>query len=448
MGEGNGKSPLLDLLDFDTGSGHDYHPAIGLYLPKDGGHVLVGDDNPLPVEGSVSIIEPGAARDAFGKLRVSNPTTTFDSKLIFDKAPIVWAEKLETGGTSTYQANRSSVNLAVTSTAGSKVTRQTRRRFNYQPGKSQLILATFVLGSPVAGIRKRVGSFDQDNGLFLEQNTAGTLRVVRRTFVSGAAVDNAVDQSSWNLDPLDGTGPSGITLDVTKTQILVIDYEWLGVGRVRFGFNIDGVTTYCHEFLNANNLTSVYITTPNAPIRYEIENVSAGAGDSLEAICCSVQSEGGVQGLGITRWVSRPAVFAGIGTSFLSLIGFRLKSANLDAAVFPLLASVLATTAANSEWAVFLNPTVAGVDAASWVNITDSSLQYDISRDATNVISGGTQLAGGFFSNNADNANQFVGGILALGSDVDGVQDELVLAVRSITGTNTFIGGMNMSELV
>jgi hypothetical protein len=446
MGAPNKESALLPGFDFDEGSGNDYHPALGLIVPKTGGHALVNENDRLPTKTVIDGDSPSA--DAFGKLRVSTPTTLFDSKLIFDKNPVLWVEKLETGGTSTYSANRSSAALTVTSTVGSKVTRQTRRRFNYQPGKSQLVLSTFVLEAAVAGIRKRVGYFDQNNGLFLEQSTTGVLNLVRRTYVSGAAVDNTVAQSSWNLDPMDGTGASGINLDVTKSQILAIDFEWLGVGRVRMGFNVNGKIYYCHEFLNTNVLSSVYMTTPNLPVRHEIENVSAGAGGSMEAICSSVQSEGGVQGLGVTRYVSRTASLGSVPTSFVSMVGIRLKSANLDASVSPIAISVMCTTNQNSEWAVFLNPTIGGVDAASWANVTDSSIQFDTSRTVANTISGGTRLAGGYFPNNADNAQQFVAGILALGSDVDGVQDEIVLAVRTVTGTAAYLGGITVSELV
>jgi hypothetical protein len=132
--------------------------------------------------------------------------------------------------------------------------------------------------------------------LFLEQISTG-FSFVRRTKTSGSVVDNAVAQASWNVDKLDGTGPSGITLDATKAFHLVIDFEWLGVGRARMGFEMGtGTVVWAHYFISPNVLTTVYMTTPNLPIRYEIENLAAqGGNNDFIAICAMVASEEGLE---------------------------------------------------------------------------------------------------------------------------------------------------------
>jgi len=236
-----------------------------------------------------------AVGDAFGRVRVADPVTIFDSQLQYDKQPLLWDEKIVGSSASTHLPNESAVDMAVTTADGDSVIRQTRDYHRYQPGKSQFILCTFVLGSPQDGTTKLVGYGDGNNGIFVGQDGGGTFVLLRSSNTGTASDARKVYQQDWNLDTLLGNGPSGLTTDWTKTQISVTDLEWLGVGRVRVGFNINGVTVYAHEFLNANIQDKVYMTTANLPVRYEITNSQAVASSqTLKQICCSVISEGGI----------------------------------------------------------------------------------------------------------------------------------------------------------
>lgn len=253
---------------------------------------IVTKFDPLPTGPS----EIGA--DAFGRVRVSQPTSIWDNKNIHDRRTNHWQEVTAGGGTISFNANESSVELDVGTTNGDRVVRQTLRYFAYVPGRSQSITMTGVMESGKDNLWQGLGYFDDKNGLFFEQD-GSILGVTTRTFTSGSAVDNTIPQSEWNLDRLDpqlGNNPSGITLDITKAQIFVIDFQWLGVGRVRFGFNIDGKAIYVHEVLNANSEDKVYMSTPSLPIRYEIRNDgTTGSASQLKEICNSVDSEGGYQ---------------------------------------------------------------------------------------------------------------------------------------------------------
>ncbi|KKK52864.1 hypothetical protein LCGC14_3100620, partial [marine sediment metagenome] len=228
----------------------------------------VTTERPLPVD-------PGFVLDAFGRQRITQPLTVFDSKQIFDNQPRFWDE---TEGlldfTSTHSVLTASTVISYDAGAtGGTFTRQSFMRFNYQPGKSQLIMMTGILrksGSPLA----QIGYFDDDNGLFFETNTEDVTGVVLRSGVSGSTVDTRVVQANWNLDVMDGSGVSGITLDWSKTQIFVIDFEWLGVGTARMGVFAHGEIHYVHQFRNANVLDVVYMSTPNLPCRYQL---TAGA---------------------------------------------------------------------------------------------------------------------------------------------------------------------------
>jgi hypothetical protein len=188
---------------------------------------------------SVSL-KDGADKDAFGRLRTADPVSLFTSQFQYDLQPLLWESALSGSGTTTHLPNEAACRMRV-AVAADEVIRQSRQYSRYKPGKSLLIAETFVMGAGTENVRKRVGYFDAQNGIFLEQNGIVDVALVRRTYTSGAAVDNRVVQASWNVDKFDGTGPSGLTLDLTKAQILLMDLQWLGVGRVRIGFDIDGL---------------------------------------------------------------------------------------------------------------------------------------------------------------------------------------------------------------
>jgi hypothetical protein len=399
-------------------------------------------------------LDKAGVLDAFGRLRAGLPFTLIDSKMLIDDDPFFWSEELLTGATAPYDADRSSKALTVTSTPGSKATRQTKQYINYQPGKSLAVHMTMVMGPEVAGIRERVGPFDADNGVFLERN-GSALRWVLRSSVTGSPVDTVVEQADWNIDKLDGQITSDADLDPEKAQILAFDLQWLGVGRVRCGFVIDGVLVYTHEFLHSNLASSVYMTTPNLPLRYEIENVSAGSGAVLEQVCADAISEGGFEALGATLSADRGAtVFTTASTTDLySLIGIRLKAGYVGATIHPTDFSVLDTSSTNFRWALILNPTVAGSDAASWVSVPNSAIEYDISRDSTNNLSGGIVLASGYAGGaggpvkTAEIEKALRSG-LVVSADIAGNRDELVLAVQNlVAGAETYYGGLSWREL-
>jgi len=103
-----------------------------------------------------------------------------------------------------------------------------------------------------------------------------------------------VEQADWNLDPLDGSGPSGLNLDVTKSQIMLMDLQFLGMGRVRVGFDIGGKVVYAHEFLNANTTLAVpYMQTATLPVGALITATATADIATLDWKCASVISEGG-----------------------------------------------------------------------------------------------------------------------------------------------------------
>ena len=332
--------------------------------------------------------------DAFGRLRVSTPLTLFDSSHRY-KDNGLWATAATGGGTAVFSPNEGLVNMNVDTSIGSRVVRETTKVFSYQPGKSLLVLNTFVMAPAQNNLRQRVGYFGTQNGIYVELNNS-TLSFVERSSVTGLVTESIVNQAAWNVDTLDGNGPSGITLDITKAQILFMDIEWLGEGTVRLGFVIEGNFVLCHRFNHANYITSTYITTASLPLRYEISNLGTTTSPStLKQVCSSVISEGGYELRGaqqaIGTPITAPITFAAAGT-YYPISALRLKTTALDAVVIITAASILGLgNGKNYAWRIVQNATVAG---GSWLTTgVDSAVEYNLTGTSS---TGGRVLAQGY----------------------------------------------------
>ena len=351
--------------------------------------------------GVVAITPGGTSSDAFGRLRTSAPLTLFDSSHRY-KDNGLWTTSSGTGGTTSFDANAGLVTLNTTTTSGSEILRETTKCFSYQPGKSLLVMSTFVMNAAKTNLRQRVGYYGASNGMFLEQNGT-TISFVERSAVTGSTVDTKVAKASWNIDPMDGSGPSGYTLDLTKAQILWMDVEWLGLGTVRLGFIINGEFVHCHSFHHANLITSTYITTASLPLRYEISNTGTTASSStMKQICSTVLSEGGYELRGAQQAVGTTITGAynltASGT-YYPPVAIRLKAANLDAIAIVTAVSIMASGGtANYSWRVNQAATVSG---GTWTSAgADSSVEYNLSGTSS---SGGRVLAQGYFAGGSNN---------------------------------------------
>jgi hypothetical protein len=388
----------------------------------------------------------GSALDAFGRARFSQPFTLFDSQNRYAKNDL-FSESTATGGNVTYSANSSTVELNVTTSSGSEVVRQTYRSFSYQPGKSLLVLNTFVMPTANENQRIRIGYFNTENGVFLERDGT-TVYIVRRTYVTGVAVDTRVAQADWNGDKLNGTGDSGFTLDLTKAQIFWEDFEWLGVGSVRAGFVINGQVIICHTFQNANNLTSVYMTTAILPVRYEITNTGVSTAATLKQICSTVISEGGYEKRVATDVVRMTTANTNIGVNFVPLMSIRLASGRTGAVVIPDGYSVLptATSTVTFEVAMIKNATLTG---ASWAASPSANVEQDLSATA---LTGGTIIFSSYVVASTQSSAPIANGTdynwdLQLGATLAGVSDTYTIAVRALSGTHDAIGTMAFWDL-
>ena len=350
-------------------------------------NVLLADDANVVISGFA-----GAASDAFGRLRVSNPVTLFETQTrYFDHNQ--FANSITGTANVVYVQNQSSYQLNVGSASGDSVLRETLKAFPYQPGKSQLTLSTFCMNTPKTNLRQRLGLFDANDGVYFENDGTYNYFVIRS---GSTGVEERVRQDAWNVDQLNGTGPvtnpSGYTLHVDRTQIMFADVEWLGVGSVRVGFVINGAYEICHIFNHANQPgnTKVYMTTATLPVRYEITNTGATASASMMTqICSSVISEGGFElsGSGNPRAASHllgTPVRLPNDQSFKPIISIRLKSTNLNAVVIPINYSIIPIAGSVFQYRVYKKAVTSG---GSWVSsAADSSVEYNLAPTA--LVSG------------------------------------------------------------
>jgi hypothetical protein len=387
--------------------------------------------------------------DAFGRLRVSEPLTIFDSKNIMSQNTL-FNSTTANGGSVTYTANKSTVNLNVTEAASSKTVRQSNRVMSYQPGKSLLIFNTFVMNEPTTNLKQKVGLFDANNGIFFYADGT-TLKIVRRTYTSGAAVDTEISQSSWNGDKLDGTGASGFDLDPATSNILFIDVEWLGVGSVRVGFVINGQLITAHTFNNANSLTTVYMQTANLPIRYEIERagtLTAGT-YTLQQICSSCISEGGYSPQGLEQMIGTGTVSAGVNlttaNTYYNIATIRIKSGRPYAVIVPAGVDILNVSNGDFEWGLFVNATL--TSSFSYSSFSDN-VEYDL--QTTEFATTGTRIAGGYLGGKTAPftlGGSFIAFANQLGQTIGGTSDTLTLGVRPGTANGDVAGLLKWYDL-
>jgi len=402
---------------------------------------------------SVYVQPATTAGDAFGRSRVVEPYTIFDSQHRYQQNS-KWATTTGVSGTTSYQVNESAVHLTTTTGSGDYIYRETKRVFPYQPGKSFLSMSSFVFASGKSNLRQRVGLFSSGNGIFFEQSGT-TNNIVLRSSVNGTVVETRIPQSSWNYDQFNGSGVTERTLDPTKANIFWIDIEWLGVGDVRTGFVVDGRPEIAHIFHGDNINDTTYMTTAILPLRQEIENVGATASNSTaKQICGTVISEGGYDPRGLGGTIGHPvnAKYDLTATGVLYPISaIRLKSTRPDAAV--VLAGISLVGATNNafyNWQLVAGGTSSG---GTWTSAgSTSSVEYNITATGF-VLGAGRVITEGY----AVGSNQGSTVIDLPRTDLlkyqlernsfTGTQDELTLLVASDTAGADVIAAINWEEI-
>lgn len=367
-----------------------------------------------------------------------------------------------TGSDIQHDYDRSSVMLTVGTSATDSAIRSTHRYHAYVPAKSQAIIETFVLGAAKTNVTKRVGYFDNLDGLFLEQ-TEDDAALVIRSSASGTPVDTRITQENWSVDTLltnNKRNPSKINLDLTKLQIFHIDFQWLGAGRVRFGFNIGGSLIYVHEELHANKDDVVFMKTPTLPIRYEIFNTGVTSSPTtLEEICCSTVSEGGysLPGLEFSANVGVTPRSVPAASGLIPVFAIRLKNNLPVGEPNRRIAKFLEANFLNNSADILaeIHHLHEAVDiTASWDDVGGGSgMEYstDITavtgRPAHSIQSIYTGTAAGGKSNPSSISSEFINLHSFISQNHDSTNSELfVIYARSLSGTASVFTSISWIE--
>ena len=384
--------------------------------------------------------------DAFGKLRVTNPYTLLDIKFPSDSSGtseylsnnmIVCNSSTGAGSTGVYGSSK----CVMSATGAGTYISQSRKYCTYQPGKSLLFLGSGVIAPSnitSTDYTNRLGYFDDNNGLFFEYNN-GAMKIVLRN--TGAA-DNSIPQTSWNIDKLDGSGNSGITLDFAKSQLFVIDFEWLSVGRIRFGFYIYGKIFYCHQITNVNDLTAPYMISPNLPVRYEVQNNASSGSVSLTQICSSIISEGGYNPIGKPFSASNRITGISVSSTETPLLAIRGLSGTYNHQnIMPSNLNILSVSSKDTIFylRLYLAPNTPTV--TTWNSVNDNSVvQYAV---GANITLGGTSIIvdSGYISNDTtitfQSLTDIFSNLIQITSNIANVSDVLVITAQKIGAGTT-----------
>ena len=385
--------------------------------------------------------------DAFGRFRVSEPLTIFDSTHVLHENTNWSKTETDISGnvSQVHSVNESSMLLTLGTSSGDEILRETKLIFPYQPGKGLLQLSSFVMAEPKANLRQRIGLFSSQNGIFLEQDDLG-YNIVLRSYSTGAVVENRVAQANWNVDALDGAGASEINIDFSKAQILWSDIEWLGVGTVRIGFMVDGRYITAHKYHHANIVDRVYMTSANLPLRLEMTNTGVTESNStMRQICSTVITEGGHAGNGDPEVVRVPSTL--VSSAFTPLVSVRLNPADGGnaAIVIPAEYEFMPEDTGTYEVALFLNPDLTG---ATFANVAFEHISLDF---AANAVANGT-IVDNKFTAASNQASIGIGDTVEarydrqLGRSLDGTLETYTLAARKTSGTGNVIASIKLID--
>lgn len=414
--------------------------------------------------------------DAFGKLRVSYPITLLDIRFpgqstgssTFLKNSLQICD----ASSGSYNGVYSNSKLVVDASGNGYYISQSRNYCAYQPGKSLLFLASGILYPGNNNYTTRIGYFDNvtpltnplgvKNGLYF-QHSGGIYSIN----ITNSTITTSVNQSDWNIDKMDGTGPSGLNLSFSNTQLFVIDMEWLGVGRVRFGFYAYGRIQYCHQVINLNNLTAPYTASINLPICYSIHSdlTPTSPANNFTQICSTVISEGGYTPLGRPFSVSTGSpspvnIAANVEETILLIRGNTSNTNYYHQNIIPTSFSMICS-ATNDLILYKLVLYLAGTYTtnASWSNVNSSySVAQYSSNPNTGIISStnGIVLDQGYFYGRGTNSFNVLGEVFAtqllqITTDIKGESDILALTatyVSSSSGASTNVfGSIQWQEL-
>jgi hypothetical protein len=387
--------------------------------------------------------------DLFGRIKTAEAYTIFESVGRYELSQN-FSEYSSGTASLSYDSNINSAIISIGSSAGDIITLESFKIFPHQTGKSLQVIETFCMAEPKANLRQRVGFFSRDNGAYIEVDGT-TIYLVVRSKATGSVVDTRIPQSQWNIDALDGDGPSDYVLDITKVQMFWIEISAMAIGTLRFGFNIDGYFIPVHQVNTANLSTIPIMQTASLPIRYELENTGNTSGVSIfKKLRSSVISNGGLY-----RMTEQYTVVTDgqktVGTSYTPLVALRLAEGRTDSVITTAALNIYPVSSDDFEWALMKNPTT--LIGGTWTTYSPKN-NVQFNRTATSM-SGGFPLFEGFFGSTNQNpvpmqeeSRDNFAYQLGRTNTVPAVSDVFVLCCRVVQGTGTVKASLSWHDLL
>ncbi len=329
--------------------------------------------------------------------KVSTNEQIFFNAFQYTKDEQIWDEAVTGTASSTFNEYEGGVVLEVGGDAGDEIIRQTRNVIQYVPGRANEAIFALRLDPFETGVRKRFGIFDETNGVYFEKGVDDYYVVLRKDTPTGIE-EQRVPRAEWNVDRLDGTGPSLESFQEDKIQMFTIEYEWFGAGVVEFKIILDNNALPLHRFVAGNNDEIPWANSPYRPLRFELTNVEGVAGThQILQGSSSVSSEGEVGPLGREQNVATPfdGITTGSADELRPVLSIRLRSDRLNGVVIPLEFQAATLDNTGLFYRVIRDTTLTG---ASWQNSSPASFaEFDYS--ATD-FTGGDILQTGYISPN------------------------------------------------
>lgn len=405
-----------------------------------------------------------ASLDAFGKMRVSMPNTLLDIRFpslsISSGANANFLKnvtQIASKSSGTYSATYEKSKAIISGTNSGYFISQSRNYITYQPGKSLLFMSSGIINPSNSNFTSRLGLFDNEfttsasyptvnNGIYFEYSNGAISVNLKNDSIT------SISQSSWNIDKMNGSGTSGLNLDFTKTQLFVVDMEWLGVGRVRYGFYAYGRIHYCHQITNINILTSPYTNNINLPICYSLHSTNSSDGSgTIRQICSTVISEGGYNPLGRPFSVSNsqenvdsPVTVSTTETPLLAICGGGTNYYHQS--IIPTGISIIDTATNNNllyRLRLYQDGGFTGTITWSSVDTIHSVIQYAKSNAITNFSNTNSMILDqGYFYGRGTIAFNSLGDVfsnlvLQLTANIDNTSDILILTCQKIGQNST-----------
>ena len=400
--------------------------------------------NPISVIGTttnpfgnpvVTVDDDTVQHTATNRRKVSNYEITEFNTFQYTKDPLIWDEEVTGTASSTLNTYEATLVMSVGTTTGDRIERQTKRVLPYIPGRENEVIMHFKLNAQQTGIVKRLGILDETSGIYLEDDGT-TYNVVLRKTTSGGVSETRIARANWNGDKLDGTGSSGITLDFTKFQTFVIEYNWF-TGHAELKFIIGNYSHPIHQFEFNNSEDAVITNTPFLPIKWDIHNTTGAAGThTMEISSYATLSEAGSVPLGVKNTVTTP--LAGINCTdaltFYPILSIRLRTDRIKGIVLPQNFQVAALDNSPLFYKVLLNPTLTG--ATTWNTYADTHIEYNT--DATAVTEGDFIVDAGYIDPNGQGAKLPLDtkSAFQLGRESMGTTSEIITIVAATGSAN------------